>query len=72
MGRWDARLDRLEDRIGGRGCLSCGAGGGGPMTIRMHQEGDPEPRVCEVCGAEPYRFSLTLDNPNDAGTSNND
>ncbi len=62
------RLDKVEDRIGGRGCPSCGAGGGGPVTFRMHQEGDPEARACELCGSEPYRFTLKLDNPNDLPT----
>ncbi len=72
MSRWDTRLDRLEDQIGGEKCPECGSGSEGPVRFRSTAWGDPEPKACETCGAEPYVFSLTLDNPNDAGTSNND
>ncbi len=64
MSRWDARLDRLADRIGGGACPECGAGGQGPRRITVQQPGDPDPQPCGTCGAEPYRFTLTLDNPN--------
>ncbi len=59
-----SRLDRLEDRIGGCGCPECGAGGTGPVRFQMHEHGDPEPKPCGTCGAEPFVFTLTLDNPN--------
>ncbi len=72
MNRWSSRLDRLADRIGGRGCPKCGSGGTGPVRFRSTDWGDSEPEACATCGVEPYRFTLKLDSPNNAGTSNND
>ncbi len=64
MSKWSSRLDRLRELIGGGACPACGAGGQGPVRFRMHEQGDPEPRACELCGAEALVFTLTLDNPN--------
>ncbi len=66
------RLDRLESATGGGECPSCGSGGTGPVRFRSTAWGDPEPKACEVCGAEPYRFTLRLDNPNEAGAERPD
>ncbi len=69
------RLDRLESEIGGRGCSECGAGGPGPVRFRMQEHGDPQPEpcgTCGTCGAEPYVFTLRLDNPNEAGAERPD
>ncbi len=67
-----SRLDRLEDRLGGGACPECGSGSEGPVTIRSTAWGDPEPRPCPSCGAEPHHFTLTLDSPNDAGAERPD
>ncbi len=63
------RLDKVEDRIGGGACPACGNGSEGPVTFRMLEEGDPEPEPCQTCGAQPYRFTLRLDDPNNASGS---
>ncbi len=69
MSRWTSRLDRLEAEIGGRGCPECGSGSDAPVVITSTAWGDPEPEPCGTCGAEPLVFTLTLDSPNNAGTS---
>ncbi len=68
MSKWSSRLDRLRELVGGRECASCGAGGTGPVRFRSTAWGDPEPRACGTCGAEPYRFTLRLDSPHDLPT----
>ncbi len=69
MSRWDTRLDRLADRIGGGdGCPGCGRGSEGPVVVTSTAWGDPKPEPCGTCGAEPFTFTLKLDNPNDVGT----
>ncbi len=62
------RLDRLEAEIGGRGCPECGSGSEGPVTISFATWRDPKPEPCGTCGAEPFVFTLKLDNPNDLPT----